>query len=63
MQTTLNSLPKTLDEFRALPQMDLTKPENTCALFLCALELYIADKDAGVEAMNILRGPRPMLPL
>ena len=35
-------------------------PEMTCALFLAALQLYTRDANAGVEAMNVLRGPRPM---
>ena len=62
MQVIFDRLPQTVEEFKALPQMDLTRPENTVGLFLCALELYLGDKDAGVEAMNLLRGPRPMLP-
>ena len=33
-----------------------------CALFLCALALFDRDKDAGVAAMNLLRGPKPMTP-
>lgn len=62
MPVTLNMIPATLQEFQTCPQMDLSKPENTCAMFLCALQLYIKDRDAGVEAMNMLRGPRPMTP-
>ena len=62
MSVILNNLPANVNEFKSMPQMDLSNPENACAMFLCALQLYIADKDAGVEAMNILRGPRPMLP-
>ena len=59
MQVTLNALPATLSEFEALPRRT---PEEVCALFLCALKLYLSDKDAGVAAMNLLRGPRPMTP-
>lgn len=59
---TFSALPRTLQEFEALPQMDLTNPENTCALFLAALNLYVNDKNAGIEAINMLRGPRPMSP-
>ncbi len=59
MQVTINCVPATLSEFEALPRRN---PEEVCAAFLCALKLYLSDKDAGVEAMNILRGPRPMLP-
>ena len=50
MPVTLNMIPATLQEFQTCPQMDLSKPENTCAMFLCALQLYM------------LRGPRPMTP-
>jgi len=62
MQVTLQNLPGSIQEFSSLAQMNLSVPENTCAMFLCALELYVKDKDAGVEAMNLLRGPRPMTP-
>lgn len=59
MQVTLNTLPATLAEFESLPRRT---PEEVCAGFLCALKLYLSDKDAGVAAMNLLRGPRPMTP-
>ena len=59
MQVTLNTLPATLTEFEALPRRT---PEEVCAGFLCALHLYLKDKDAGVAAMDLLRGPRPMTP-
>ena len=62
MLVTLNQIPGTLQEFRMCPQMDLSRPENTCVMFLCALQLYIKDREAGVAAMNMLRGPRPMTP-
>lgn len=45
MPVTLNMIPATLQEFQTCPQMDLSKPENTCAMFLCALQLYIKDRD------------------
>ena len=60
MLVTFYSIPATLAEFSALPQTDLSQPENTCAMFLLALKLYTKDKDAGVEAVNLLRGPRPL---
>lgn len=50
----------TSEEFSALPQNDLSKPENTCAMFLLALALYLKDCDAGVATLNTLRGPRPL---
>ena len=59
MTVTLSALPATLFEFEALPRKTA---EEVCAAFLCALNLYLKDKDAGVAAMNLLRGPRPMTP-
>ena len=62
MKIHISRLPESAAEFSAMDQMDLTVPQNTCALFLCALHLYIKDKDAGTEALNLLRGPRPLAP-
>ena len=62
MLVTIQKLPTTAAEFASMPQMDLTKPENTCAMLLVALQLYAKDKNAGVEAVNLLRGPRPLSP-
>lgn len=59
MQVTLTSLPATLAEFQNLP---LNTPEEVVAGFLCSLHLYVKSPNDGVEAMNILRGPRPMTP-
>lgn len=60
MKLTVGSVPQSLEELTALSQSDLSKPENTCAMFLLALNLYVKDKNAGIEAINILRGPRPL---
>ncbi len=60
MLVKFNSTPATFAEFSALPQTDLSRPENTCAMLLLALNLYVKDKDAGIEAVNLLRGPRPL---
>ena len=54
-----NSLPENISQFRGISG-DLSRPEKTAALLIAALNLYVKDKDAGIEAMNILRGPRPM---
>ena len=59
MQVTLNMLPASLAEFRNL---SLNTPDEVVAGFLCALNLYVKNPNEGVEAMNILRGPRPMTP-
>ena len=60
MNIIFEKLPETLAEFQALPQFDLSVPENTCALFLAALNLYVKNREDGIVAINILRGPRPM---
>ena len=60
MVFTADRLPTGIDEFRAMAESRMTSPEDVCGLFFMALNLYVSDKDAGIEAMNILRGPRPM---
>ena len=59
MQLTINALPQTMEQFSSMSR-DLTRPENTCVMFLCALNMYVQNKDVGIETMNLLRGPRPM---
>lgn len=54
MQVTLNHLPDTAAEFEALPRR---APEEICTYFLCALKLYIKDKDAGAAAMDLRQKP------
>ena len=56
----LEKMPASLAEWQTMPQRDLTKPENTCAMFLCALQLYLSNTQEGTAAVNELRGPRPM---
>ncbi len=60
MQYTLPSFPGSLSEFERM--LDHSRPEAVCAAFLCALKLFSESPDEGTEAMNLLRGPRPMLP-
>ena len=57
MKVVLDKIPANLEEFKSMKEMDLSKAENTCSMFLCALNLFIKDKDTGVEAINILKGP------
>lgn len=60
MSVTFDRLPESAAEISALADGAPGNPEHTCALFLGALNLYINDKDAGIEAVNLLRGPRPL---
>lgn len=59
MKVILDQLPTTLAEFQSLPR---STPQEMCAAFLAALALFDQNKDEGTEAMNLLRGPRPMAP-
>ena len=54
------TLPKTVEELRALPEFALSDPFMTAALTVAALCRYEADPNAAVEMLNELRGPRPL---
>lgn len=51
-------LPVNLAQLQTLPQADLTKPENTAALTVAALCMYPIDKEASMEMLNYLQGPK-----
>ena len=57
---TFRVLPESLAELQALPEADLDTPYKTAALTVCALCVYAADRQAGAEMLNWLRGPRPL---
>ena len=61
MQIIIQKIPESLQEFEALAAGQRT-PEKISALFLCALSLFDRNMTAGVSAMNLLRGPKPMTP-
>lgn len=61
LQVVIQKIPENLQEFEILAAKG-RQPEHICELFLCALALFDRDKDAGVAAMNLLRGPKPMTP-
>lgn len=56
----LNSLPKTLDELKAMPQAALTVPEEVAALTVAALALYPENPAETEKMLDFLRGPRPL---
>ena len=58
-EITLNSLPKTLDELKAMPQAALTVPEEVAALTVAALALYPENPAETEKMLDFLRGPRP----
>ena len=57
---TFAALPESLAELQALPEAHLATPYQTVALTVLALCAYAADKAAGTEMLNWLRGPRPL---
>ena len=54
------AVPKTLAEFRALPQAGLSTPFDAAAMCVLALCMYPADKAGALDALDFLRGPRPL---
>ena len=56
----LNSLPATLAELMALPEAAQDTPQATAALAVAAFCAYPQNKDAALEMIDHLRGPRPM---
>ena len=57
---TFSDLPENLTQLRALPEAALTSPFQTAALTVCALCVYGADPDMGMQMLNWLKGPRPL---
>lgn len=57
---TFETLPTTMEEFKALPLAALSRPEHTAALTVAALCLYPKDKDTSLAMLDYLRGPRPL---
>ncbi len=53
----LPDIPMNLAQWQNMGFEDLSQPEHTVAKFLCALHLFTLDREAGVEAINALKGP------
>jgi hypothetical protein len=60
MDIIFTKLPENLAELKALPEGDLSTPFYTAALTVAALCRYPADREAALEMLEYLRGPRPM---
>jgi hypothetical protein len=52
-----SSLPKNLDELKALSEASMDTPYKTAALTILALCVYADNKDEGIKCLNYLRGP------
>ena len=59
---TLSQLPVSLAQLQAMPEASLQKPEHTAALTVAALCVYPIDKEAALEMLNYLQGPRGVTP-
>ena len=57
---TFAALPESLAQLQALPEAALSDPFQTAALTVCALCVYAADRNIGLEMLNWLRGLRPL---
>ena len=57
---TFPGVPGSLGAFQALPQAAMATPFDTAAMTVLALCMYPANKAAALDALDYLRGPRPM---
>lgn len=55
-----DKLPSTVEEFKACLYLDLKDAHNTFAMFIVAIDIFVKDQAAGVECLNILKGPVPL---
>lgn len=56
----IGNLPRNLAELKAMPQAALASEFDVAALCVAALCNFNADRNAAVEMINYLRGPRPL---
>ena len=56
----MNTLPKTLEEMKKLPEAGLKDPAGVVFLTLAALCAYESSKDECYRMLDFLRGPRPL---
>ena len=61
-QFSFAQLPQNLSQLQALPEAAMTNPFAVAALTVAAFCRYGTDRDACLEMLNFLRGPRPLLP-
>lgn len=57
------TLPGSLAELKARPEAALKDPFAAAALFAAVLCVYPRDRDAALEMIDFLRGPRPQSPM
>ena len=57
---TFTTIPRSVEELKALPESDLSTPFKTCALTMLVLLNYTNDVNATIEMLNFLKGPDPV---
>ncbi|MBO6060888.1 MAG: hypothetical protein J6P98_02045 [Clostridia bacterium] len=62
-KVVFDSLPETVEQFKALPGADLKDPYKVAALAVVALDTYGRDREAALAMLDSLRGPRPLTQL
>ena len=59
-KVVFDHLPANLADLKTLPGADLKDPAKVTALAVAALCAYPTDREACIEMLNYLRGPRPL---
>ena len=54
----LPKLPENLSQLQAMPEAALTQPEHTAALVIAVLSNYPINKEAALEMLTFLHGPK-----
>ncbi len=57
---SFDKLPETVEELKAMPGADLKDPNCVAALTVLALCEFAKNREASIEMLNYLKGPRPL---
>jgi len=60
---TFETLPKNLEELRALPEADLKEPYKAAALCIAAYCVWPDDREESKKMLQFLSGPRELTPM
>ena len=59
-KVVFSKLPESFEEFKSLPEAQLTDPFDTAALTVLAFCFYTENKEECLKMLDFLRGPRPL---
>ena len=60
VSVAFGALPRTYNEFTALPQAAMQSPFDTAALFVAAMCLYPQNSTEALRMVSFLKGPQPL---